>query len=114
MIQEMCYMNGNGERKLCTVFAYIKYFLSIVEIENTKCHRCSQLKTPVNLVAEKLIMSIDELHTYNLPRQNDHQKYTVLENDTVVLDAIFQKYFQKSFLKDVICEFFSSGSYESI
>ena len=34
MSQEICYINGNGERKLCTMSAYIKEFLSIVEIEN--------------------------------------------------------------------------------
>ena len=34
MIQEICYINGNGERKLGTVSIYIKEFLSIVEIEN--------------------------------------------------------------------------------
>ena len=35
MSQETCYNNGNGERKLCTVSAYIKRFLSIVETENS-------------------------------------------------------------------------------
>ena len=31
--QEICNINDNGESKLCTVSAYIKYFLSTVEIE---------------------------------------------------------------------------------
>ena len=34
MSQEIRYINGNGERKLCTVSAYIKEFLNIVEIDN--------------------------------------------------------------------------------
>ena len=34
MSQDICYINGNGERKLCTVYSYIKEFLSIVKIEN--------------------------------------------------------------------------------
>ena len=28
--QEICYINGNCERKLCTVFSYIKRFLGIL------------------------------------------------------------------------------------
>ena len=32
MSQEMCYINGDGERKLCTVSEYIKEFLRILEI----------------------------------------------------------------------------------
>ena len=72
------------------------------------------MKTPVELVTDKLIMSLDGLQTSNLPRQIDHPKCTILENDTVVLDVIFHNYFQKSLLEDVICEIFSSGSFESI
>ena len=34
MSQEICYIIGNVERKICTVSAYIKEFLSIVEIDN--------------------------------------------------------------------------------
>ena len=59
-------------------------------------------------------MSLDGLHTSNLPRQIDHPKFTILANDTVVLDVIFQNYFQESLLEDVICENCSSGSSESI
>ena len=44
----------------------------------------------------------------------DHPKCTILENDTAVLDIIFQNYFQESLLEDVICENCSSGSSESI
>ena len=78
-----------------TVSAYIKELLSIVEIENKKCHRCYKLKTPVELFTEKLIMSLDGLHTSNSPRQIDHPRCTILANDTVVLDVIFQNYFQE-------------------
>ena len=34
MSQVICYINGNDETKLWTVSAYIKYILSILEIEN--------------------------------------------------------------------------------
>ena len=64
------------------------------------------MKTTVELVSDKLIMSLDELHNSNSPRQIDHLKCTILENDTVVLDVIFQDYFQESLLEDVICNFF--------
>ena len=82
--------------------------------QETKYHRCSKLRTPVELVTDKLIMSLDGLHTSNMSRQIDHPKCTILENDTVLLDAIFQDYFQESFLEDVICEKNSSCISESI
>ena len=88
--------------------------MSKVEIENNKCHICSKLKKPVELVTDNLIMSLDGLHTFNLPTHIDNKKCTILEKDTVVLDVIFQNYFQEPLLKDVICEIFSSGSSESI
>ena len=59
-------------------------------------------------------MSLDGLHTSNLPTHIDNKKCTILAKDTVVLDVIFQNYFQEPLLKDVICEIFSSGSSESI
>ena len=59
-------------------------------------------------------MSLDGLHTFNPPRQIDQPKCTILANETVVLDVIFQNNFQESLLEDVICDFFSSGSSESI
>ena len=80
--------------------------MSIVEIDNKKCHRCSELKTPVELVTDKLIMYLDGLHTLNSPRKMDHPKCTILANDTVVLNVTFQNYFQVSLLEDVICDFF--------
>ena len=59
-------------------------------------------------------MLLDGLHTSNLPSQIDHPKYTILANDTVVLDVIFNNYLQESLLEYVICENCSSGSSESI
>ena len=59
-------------------------------------------------------MSLDGVNTSNQPRQIDHPKFTILDNDTVVLDVIFQNYLQESFLEDFICENCSAGSYESI
>ena len=53
MIQEICYIDWNDERKLCTVYAHIKEFLSIVETKNKKYHRYSKLKTPVELVTDR-------------------------------------------------------------
>ena len=89
MSQVICYINGNGEGKLCTMLSYIKELLSIVEIKNKKCHRCYKFRTPVELVTDKLIMSLDGLHTSNFPRQIYHLKCTILANDSVVLDVIF-------------------------
>ena len=71
------------------------------------------MKTPVELVTYKLNMSLDGIHTSNLPRQVDHPRCTILANDTVVLDVIFQNYFQESLLEDIICGNCSSGSSES-
>ena len=88
--------------------------MRLVEIENKKFHSCSKFKTPVELVIDKLIMSLDGLHDSNSPRQIDHPKCTILANDTVVLDVIFHNYFQELLLEDVICENCSSGSSESI
>ena len=67
--------------------------MSIVEIKNKICHRCSKLKTTVELVTDKLIISLDGLHTSNSPGQIDHPKCTILAKDTVILGVIFQNYF---------------------
>ena len=72
------------------------------------------MKTPVELIYDKLSMSLDGLTTYNLPRQIDHPKCTILTKDTVVLDVISQNYFKDSSLDDVICEKIPSGGSESI
>ena len=88
--------------------------MRIVEIENKKYQRFSKLKITVELVTDKLIVYLDGLHTYNLPRRIYHPKCTVLKNDTVVLDVIFHHYFQESLLEDFICENCSSVNSESI
>ena len=54
--QEICHIDLNGEKIICTVSTYIKEYLSIVEIENKKCQKCSRSKTPVEVVSDKLIM----------------------------------------------------------
>ena len=46
--------------------------------------------------------------------QIDHTKYTSIKKGTVVLDNIFQNYFNDSLLHDVLCEKFSSLGSESI
>ena len=91
---------------------YINEFLIIVETENKKCQRCSKLKTPVEVISDKMIIIHEGLPTSNPPRQMDHPKCTILTKDTVVLDVILQKYFKDSFLDDVICENCSSGGSE--
>ena len=88
--------------------------MSIVQIENKKCHRWSKLKTPVELVSDKLIMYLDGLHTSNLTRQIYHPKCKILAKDTVILDVIFQNYSQELLLENVICKNCSPGSSESI
>ena len=102
--QKICCIVDNGERKLRKVSAYIKDFLGILKVENKKCHRCSKLKTPVELFTDKPILFLDGLQNSNSPWQIDHPKCTILVNDTVVLDLKFQKYFLESLLEDVICE----------
>ena len=93
---------------------YIKEFLSIVEIENKKCQKCSKLKPPVEVSSDKLIMFIEGLPTSNSSREIDHQKCTTLTKGTVVLDVMLQNYFKDSLINNVICENCSSGGSESI
>ena len=59
-------------------------------------------------------MSLYGFHTSNPPRLIDNPKCTVLADDTVILDVIFQNYFKESLLEYVICEMIPSGSTESI
>ena len=63
-----------------------------------QCHICSKRKTPIELVSNILIMSLDGFHTSNSP----------------VWDEIFQNYFKESLFEDVICEYFSSGISKTI
>ena len=88
--------------------------MSIVEIENRKCQICSRLKTPVEVVSDKLIMFLDVLRTSNKSRQIDHPKYTSIKKGAVVLDHILHNYFDGSLLQDMICEKISSLGSESI
>ena len=88
--------------------------MSIVETENKIFQRCSKLKTPVEVIPDKLIMFLEGLPTSNSPRKIDNPECTILTKVTVVMDVILQKYFKDSFLDDVICEIFSSGGSESI
>ena len=104
----------NGEKSTCTVSTYRKELFSIVEIENKIYQRCSKLKTPVELISDKLIMSLGGLPTSNLPKKIDHPKCTILTKDIVVLDVIIQKYFHDLFLDNLIYENCSSGGSEHI
>ena len=88
--------------------------MSIVEIENKKCQICSWLKTTVEVVSDKLTMFLEGLPTSNESRQIYHTKYTSIKKGTVVLDQIFQNYFNDSLLHDVICENCSSLGSDSI
>ena len=63
--QEICHIDLNGWKMICTVSTYIKEFLSIVEIENKNCQNWSKLKTPVEVVSDKLIMFLEGLPTSN-------------------------------------------------
>ena len=52
--------------------------------------------TLVEIVTDKLIISLDGLHSYNFPRKIDHPKCTILAKDTVVLDVIFRIIFRNN------------------
>ena len=84
--QDICHIDLNGEKRISTVSTYIKEYLSIVEIENKKCRICSRLKTPVEVVSDKLIMFLEGIPTSNEYRPIDHTKYTSIKKGTVVLD----------------------------
>ena len=101
-------------KRICTVSTYIKEFLSIVEIENKKCQRCSKFKPLAEIISEKLIIILEGLPTSNSIRQIDHPKCTTLTKGTVFLDVMIQNYFKDSLLDDVICGNCSSGGSESI
>ena len=88
--QEICHIDLNGEKIICTVSTYIKEFLSIVEIDNKKCQKYSRSKTPVEVGSNKLIMFLEGLPTSNSSRKIDHPKYSSIKNGTVVLDHIYR------------------------
>ena len=72
------------------------------------------MKTPVELVSDKLIIYLVGLPTCNPSRQIDHPECTILTKETVVLDVILHNVFKESFLEFVICENCSSDGSESI
>ena len=92
--QEICHIDFNGEKIICTVSTYIKEFLSIVEIDNKKCQRLSKLKPPVEVISDKLIIFLEGLPTFNSSRQIDNLRCTTLTKGTVVLDVMLQNYFK--------------------
>ena len=103
-------MNENYERKLCTVSSYIKEFLTIVEIENKKCHIYSKWKTPIESVSDILIMSLDGLHTSISRRQIYNPKNTILAKNHS-FECHISYSFRESFFEYVPYEIFSSGNY---
>ena len=58
----------------------------------------------IEVISDKLIMFLEGLPTFNSPRKIDDPKFTILENDTIVLEVILQNYVKESLLEDVICE----------
>ena len=72
------------------------------------------MKTPVEVISDKLIMILEGLPTSDSPRKIDHLRCTALTEDNVVLDVMLQNYFKDSFLDDVTCEKCSSGVSKSI
>ena len=74
----------------------------------------SSLKTTVEVVSDKLIMFLEGIPTSNEYRPIDHTKYASIKKGTVVLDEIFQNYFNDSLLHDVICDNCSSLGSKSI
>ena len=72
------------------------------------------MKPPVEVVCDKLIMVLEGIPTSNGYRPIHHTKYTAIKKGTVVLDEIFQKYFNDSLLHDVLCDNCSSLGSKSI
>ena len=72
------------------------------------------MKTPVEVVSDKLIIFLEGISTSNEYRPIDHTKYTSIKKGTVVLDQMLQNYLNDSLLHDVICENCSSHGSESI
>ena len=92
--QEICHIDLNCEKIICTVSTYIKEFLSIVEIENKKCQKYYNLNAPVELISDQLIIFLEGLPTSNLPKQTDHTKCATMIKGTVILDVMLHNYFQ--------------------
>ena len=112
--QEIFHIDLNGEKRISSVSTYMKENLSITEIENKICQKCSKLKPPVKVVCDKLIMVLEGIPTTIEYRPIHHPKFTAIKKGTVVLDEIFQKYFNDSLLHDVLCDNCSSLGSKSI
>ena len=72
--QEISYNNGNGEMKISTVSAYIKYFIIIIQVEREMCQMCYIWKISIELVSYKRVMSIEWLNSSN------SQRKTIIKN----------------------------------
>ena len=66
------------------------------------------MKTPLEVVSDKLIMFLEGIPTSNEYRPIYHPNFTAIKKGTVILDEIFQKYFDDSLLHDVLCDNCSS------
>ena len=92
--KDICHIDLNGEKSICTVSTYIKQYLSILEIENKICHRYSNMKPHFEVISDKLIMILVVLTKFNSSRQINHSKYTTLTKDTFIFDVMLQNYFE--------------------
>ena len=72
------------------------------------------MKTPVEVVSDKLIMFLEGVPTSNEYRPIDHPNFTAIKKGTVVLGEIFQFFFDGSLLHDVLCDNCSSLGSKSI
>ena len=88
--QEICHIYLNGEKRISSVSTYMKENLSIIEIENKVCQKCSKLNPPVKVVCDKLIMVLEGIPTNIEYRPIHHPKFTAIKKGTVVFDVIFQ------------------------
>ena len=82
----------------------MKENLSLIEIENKVCQKCSISKPPVEVVYEKLMMNLDGIPTNLEHRPIHHPRFTAIKKGTFVFDDIFKHYFNDSLLHDVLCE----------
>ena len=55
----------DGKMNLSTVSDYMKIFLTIIENDNKSYHICYRTKTPIEIVYDKPIVSLDQLNIPN-------------------------------------------------
>ena len=72
----------NGEKRISSVSTYMKENLSMIEIENKKCQKCSKLKPPVEVVCDKLVMVLEGIPTKIEYRPIHHLKFTAIKKGT--------------------------------